>query len=225
MRSILFSFCLLMPFMTYAKTQALHQLVYEIRDPKTDALHFRNALEKIGEYLALDVLEQLEVEEETVETLTGEKATHPLLKEMPVLVTILRAGLPLCSGMQKIFPHSAVGFLAMSRNEVTLKAEVDYVALPDLRGKNVILADTMLATGGSILDAIRIIEKHQPKQIFVVAAIAAEPGKERILAYDPTIKIFAAALDPFLNENGYIIPGLGDAGDRSYGKKHVFSKE
>lgn len=108
----------------------------------------------------------------------------------------------------------------MSRNEETLKAQLDYVALPCLKDRTVILADTMLATGGSILDAIQIVKQYEPRQIFIIAAIASEPGIRRLLDYDSTIKIFTAAVDPSLNHKGYIIPGLGDAGDRSYGKKH-----
>ncbi|MBS3905290.1 MAG: uracil phosphoribosyltransferase [Simkania sp.] len=220
MKYIILSFSCFANIAGHAQTQALNQLVYEIRDPKTDALHFRNALETIGEYLALDVLEELNTKEATVQTLTGADATHSLVDEIPVLVTILRAGLPLNSGVQKVFPHSEVGFLAMSRNETTLKAQVDYIALPNLKNRRIILTDTMLATGGSLLDAIRIIKQYQPKTIFVLAAIASKPGIARITQYDPSIKIFAAAIDPSLNDKGYIIPGLGDAGDRSYGDKY-----
>ena len=107
----------------------------------------------------------------------------------------------------------------MSRNEETLRASVDYVALPDLKDKSVIISDTMLATGGSLLNAIQMIVEKSPRRIFVIAAIASQFGIERIVNDHPEIKIFAAAIDPFLNEKGYIIPGLGDAGDRSYGNK------
>lgn len=210
----------LMAAMTvYAQSQALNQLVYEIRNPQTDAVHFRIALEKIGEYLALDVLEELSVQETLVQTLTGAEAKHTLLSETPTLVTILRAGLPLTAGVQKVFPNAEVGFISMSRDEQTLKPKVEYIAIPDLQGRTVILADTMLATGGSLLTGIQIIESYGPKRIIVVAAIAAEPGLKRVAEYDPAIKVYAAAIDPTLNENGFIVPGLGDAGDRAYGKK------
>jgi len=205
----------------YAQNQALNQLVYEIRNPQTDAVHFRNALERIGEYLALNVLEELRTKETTLKTLTGSVATHDLLAETPVLITILRGGLPLNAGVQKVFPNAEVGFLAMARDEETLKAKVGYIAMPDLKDRCVILTDTMLATGGSICDAIEIVKQYEPKQIYVITANAAQPGIDRILRYDPSIKIFAAVIDPSLNNKGYIIPGLGDAGDRCYGKKHV----
>lgn len=203
----------------FSGPQALNELVYALRSPQTDAAHFRKALEKIGETLAQGVLEQLETEEVTVETLTGSKASCLLVNETPALVTILRAGLPLNAGVQKVFPHSDVGFLAMSRNEETLEADVEYVALPDLKGRTVIISDTMLATGGSMLHAIHLIEKRAPKRIFIITAIAAQCGIERIFARYPEIKVFAATVDPLLNDKGYIIPGLGDAGDRAYGKK------
>lgn len=202
-----------------AQTQALSQLVYEIRNPHTNSALFRHDLETIGEYLALNVLEEMSTQETTIQTLTGAQATHRLIDETPVLVTILRAGLPLNSGVHKVFPNAEVGFLAMSRDEKTLKAKVEYVALPNLKNRCLILCDTMLATGGSILDAIQIVEQQEPKKIFVIAAIASKPGIARILQHNPNIRIFSAAIDPSLNEKGYIIPGLGDAGDRAYGTK------
>ncbi len=209
----------------YSHTQTLNQLVYEIRNPQTDAVHFRKALKTIGEYLALQVREELPSQEVAIQTLLGVEAKHSLLHETPVLVTILRAGLPLNAGVQKVFPNAEVGFIAMSRNEETLIPKVDYIALPDLRNQTVIIVDTMLATGGSLLDAIKIVERCGPKKIFVIAALAAVPGIERITQYNPAVKIFAAAIDPILNEKGYIVPGLGDAGDRSYGKKCCLQDE
>ena len=212
-------FFLLMGLQIFAGPQALSELVYEIRDPQTDSASFRQALEKIGEYLALHVLEEMNTKEVMIQTLTGVEAKHLLVDEVPVLVTILRAGLPLNAGVQKVFPNAEVGFFAMSRNEETLRASVDYVALPDLKDKSVIISDTMLATGGSLLNAIQMIVQKSPRRIFVIAAIASQFGIERIIDDHPEIKIFAAVIDPFLNEKGYIVPGLGDAGDRSYGNK------
>ncbi len=223
MKLAIWSFLLSTAFLS-AETQVLNQLIYEIRNPETDAPHFRGALERIGVEMAKKVMEELETVEVSVKTLTGATATHRELKEMPVLVTILRAGLPLNDGVQNVFPQAEVGFLAMSRNEETLKAEVDYIAIPDIRGKTVILSDTMLATGGSLIDAIRIIEERGPKKIFIIVAIASEPGVERVMRECPDVKIFAAQVDPLLNSKGYIVPGLGDAGDRAYGCKYFPKK-
>lgn len=219
MKKLVFLICLFSAGVAVAQTQAIDQLVYEIRNPQTDAPHFRKALSKIGEYLALNVLEELNTKETGVETLTGKVATHRLLEESPVLVTILRAGLPLNDGVQRVFPHAEVGFIAMSRNEETLKAQVDYIGIPCLQDQCVILSDTMLGTGGSIIDAITILQHYKPKKIFVIAAVASVPGIARIKERYPEVKIFAAVTDPALNDKGYILPGLGDAGDRAYGKK------
>lgn len=213
--------CLFSYLALFAQDQVLHQLAYEIRDPHTDSLHFRKNLERIGEYLALNVLNELQTKEVSIRTVLGVEAKHSLIEEMPVLVTILRAGLPLNAGVQKVFPQAEVGFLAMSRNEETLKAKVEYVALPDIRGRTLILVDTMLATGGSLLDAIQILDQYAPKKIFIISAIASAPGIDRIHKQYPNIKILAAAIDADLNEKGYIVPGLGDAGDRLYGKKKI----
>ncbi len=200
--------------------RSLSHLVHDIRDPKTERKEFRTALEKIGEYLALEVLQELNTKHVEVQTLTGATAIHVLCDEDPVLITILRGGVPLLIGMQEIFSNSEVGFLGMARNEETLEAKTTYVGIPDIKNKTVIIGDTMVATGGSMLDAIKIIEEWGPKEIIVICAIAAKDGISRILNYNPKIKIFAAATDPTLNEKGYIVPGLGDAGDRSYGQKH-----
>jgi len=198
----------------------LSHLVHDIRDPHTDKKHFRNAVEKIGEYLALEVLQDLNTKDVEIETLMGAKAVHVLCDEDPVLITILRGGIPMLVGVQQVFPNAEVGFVGMARNEETLQAAVSYIGIPNIQDKCVIIADTMLATGGSILDAIKIVEKQNPKQIIIVCAIAAKKGIARVLDHNPNIKIYAAATDPELNEKGYIVPGLGDAGDRSYGMKH-----
>lgn len=199
---------------------AISQLVHVLRDPQTDSKHFRAALEKIGEYLALEVLQELNRKRVEIKTLTGGVASNHLLAEKPILVTILRGGIPLLIGMQEIFPDSEVGFLGMARDEKTLKATTSYIEIPKIENRTVIVADTMVATAGSALDAIKIIEKYRPKEIIFVCAIAAKDGLAKITEYNPAIKVYAAVIDPLLNEKGYIVPGLGDAGDRSYGEKY-----
>lgn len=198
----------------------LEHLLYEIRDPATGPKQFRESLEKIGEYLALEIREELEHKTRSIKTLTGETSEHDLCDEKPVIITILRAGLPLCAGVQKVFPSSEVGFITMSRNEETLISDVSYIALPNVKDRCVIIADTMIATGGSILKAIKIVEQCNPKKIMVLGAIAARYGMAKIAAYRPDIKTYVAAVDPLLNDRGYIVPGLGDAGDRAFGEKY-----
>jgi uracil phosphoribosyltransferase len=214
-----FVFFSLLTVSFFPKNLALDPLLYNLRDPQTTSYVFRDTLEKIGEYLALEVLSHLDNETVEIKTLTGGVAKHKIISENPVLVTILRAGLPLNQGVHKVFKDSDLGFLAMSRCESTLKPKVDYIALPDLKNKIVILTDTMIATGGSLIDALKIIESRQPKSIFVISAIASEQGVARLQAHNPSIVIISAAIDPVLNEKGFIVPGLGDAGDRAFGDK------
>ena len=197
----------------------LESLVYKIRDPQTNKEEFRKHLKKIGEYIAYDVAEDLNTKKQNIETVMQQDAEHNLVDEEIVLLTILRAGLPLFNGVFKVFPEAEAGFFAMQRNEKTLIASIDYVALPPLENKTVIIADTMLATAGSILNAVKIVEKRNPKQIIVICAIAAKDGIEAVLEHNKDIKIYPAYVDPVLNEVGYIVPGLGDAGDRCYGNK------
>ncbi|HSX10825.1 MAG TPA: uracil phosphoribosyltransferase [Chlamydiales bacterium] len=215
----LWAFLLAFTSLQSREKKTLEHLVYEIRDPATDRKPFRKALEKIGEYIALDIKSELVQKTHQIETLTGEAAVHEFSDEAPVLVTILRAGLPLCYGAQKVFPSSEVGFIAMSRNEETLIADVSYIALPDVRDRSVIIVDTMIATAGSLLNAVKILEERQAKQIIILGAIAAQYGMDQIAAYNPNIKVFVATVDPLLNDKGYIVPGLGDAGDRCFGPK------
>lgn len=197
----------------------LHQLVFDIRDPATGPKEFRKSLSKIGEYLGFEVMQDLSATEKSVLTLTGATASHLICDENPVLITILRAGIPLLNGVQEVFPDSEVGFLGMARNEETLQPTTDYIGIPNVQGKTVLLIDTMLATGGSLIDAAKLIQTMGPKKIIIVCAIASQAGIEKISATFPDIEIYPAAIDPTLNDRGYIVPGLGDAGDRSFGKK------
>lgn len=197
------------------------ELIFAIRDPKTDRKKFRDTLESIGEYVALDVLNALPTKKISLQTITGESATHFLCDTIPVLITILRAGLPLHRGIEKVFPLSEVGFFAISRNEETLESKIQYTSLPNLKDRYVILSDTMLATGGSILNAIRVIQSYNPKKIFVVTALGSRFGVDRVSQEYPNVIIFTAAIDPCVNDKGYIVPGLGDAGDRAYGEKYT----
>ena len=197
----------------------LESLVYKIRDLNTDKKEFREYLEKIGEYIAIDVAKDLKTKTQNIKTIMQVEAEHNLVDENIVLVTILRAGLPLFNGVFKVFPEAEAGFFAMQRNEKTLIASIEYVALPPIENKTVIIADTMLATAGSMLNAVKIIEKRNPKKIILICAIAAKEGIENILKHNPAIQIYPAYVDPVLNEVGYIVPGLGDAGDRCYGIK------
>ncbi len=210
-------FCLVSPIFAYHP--ALEKELYTLRVPSTDRKSFRRSMKKTGEYLALEVSKDLSTKQTSIETVLGVEAQHELIDEEVVLVTILRAGLPLLQGFLKVFPDAEVGFFAMARDEETLKAKVDYVALPPLKGKTVIIVDPMIATGGSMLEAIMILEERSPKKIIASGAFATEIGMNRIHTHNPNITFYNGVVDPVLNDVGYIVPGLGDAGDRAFGNK------
>jgi uracil phosphoribosyltransferase len=201
----------------------LEKAVLDLRNPETDAPHFRDALTCVGYHLATRIAEYLPSEEKTIETVMGKTATHKTIAEPPYLIPILRAGIPMYIGFQKAFPYANVGFIGAMRNEETSEAGIGYVTTPDIEGKHVILIDPMIATGGSIVESIKLMERHNPEKIIVAGAICAKEGVKRIFAYSEeknnNIDVYTAALDPILNSNNYIVPGLGDAGDRCFGPK------
>lgn len=205
--------------MKHKNNPQLERLLAIVRNQATRGEEFRATLEKIGEYLGYEIARRKETEQRSITTSLGETATHTLLKENPILIALLRAGLPIYNGLQKAFPEAEAGFIGTMRDEHTLKSKISYTALPLLTGKQVILADTMLATGGSLIDSIEFIKPQKPASITIIAAIASRQGMQRIHAYESGIEIYAAAIDPTLNAKGYIVPGLGDAGDRCYGVK------
>jgi uracil phosphoribosyltransferase len=213
---------LLLPLLSISTLVAapLEHHLYHIREPQTNREAFRGHLKEIGKQIALSIAERLPKEEKRVVTCLGQEAIHFCLKESPVLITILRAGLPLNEGALEVFPDAEVGFLGMARNEETLEAHHSYVALPQIEGKRVIVTDTMLATGGSMINALEVIKEGKPEKIYVLCALAAAAGIEKLKQYDSQVEVIAAFVDPVLNEKGYIVPGLGDAGDRSFGNKN-----
>lgn len=201
------------------KNPVVEDLVCKLRDPSTDAQMFREILEEIGVFLGYEIGKELKTVEKRVTTVLDSVAVHEVYERSPVLVCVLRAGVPLYNGLQRVFPLAESGFIGAMRDEETLKAEISYVALPDLKGKDVVLIDTMIATAGSVMDSIEMLEKHEPRRIFVVGVIASSEGVEKIKAKYENVKVFVAAVDSKLNDKGYIVPGLGDAGDRCFGKK------
>ncbi len=193
----------------------LHHHVATIRRTETNRAQFRQSLKKIGEYLAIESMSELETATTNIETPLG-TAPHLVCTEEPVLVTILRAGMPLLEGVQEVYPNATVGFFAMARNEKTFVPEVGYIGVPDVQDKCVILVDTMVGTAGSANAAIEDLKKRGAKKIIFLCVMISSEGFENL---DPQVKVIAAAVDPILNEKKYLVPGLGDAGDRSYGPK------
>lgn len=134
----------------------------------------------------------------------------------PILIPVLRAGLPLYQGFHNVFMDSQVGFIGAMRDEETLEAEVSYVAIPELKGRDVIVIDTMLGTGNSLEQVLNVVDKEHPKNIFTASVFAVPQGYEKI---SKRANVYVAQMDEYLDETGYIVPGCGDAGDRCFGIK------
>ena len=193
-----------------------------LRDKRTDSPTFRRLTEELVTLLAYEATRDVRVEPVRIETPVAPTDGVRLSNPRPLVVPILRAGLGMLEGMQRLLPTAEVGFLGMIRNEETLEASTYAERLPDdLSGRQCYLLDPMLATGGTLATAIDFLVKRGADHITAVCLLAAPEGIERIEKdlehIDVPVTLVTAALDERLNELGYIVPGLGDAGDRLYG--------
>jgi uracil phosphoribosyltransferase len=189
-----------------------------IRDRDTPNALFRQNLERIGTLLLAEATRSLPTVDGTVETpLTTAPARR--IASQPVVVPILRAGLGFVGAAQELLPNADIGFIGMARNEDTHQPEPYVNKLPEsLAGRPVIVIDPMLATGGSLIAAIELLrERGAPEPITVVCALAAPEGIQALEAAGLSIDLYTAAIDDHLNEHAFIVPGLGDAGDRQFG--------
>ncbi len=207
-----------------ATNSIANQFLLELRDTRIqkDRLRFRNNLSRLGELMAYEISKTLVYHPEEVDTPLGRKVVDVPAVDI-VLLTILRAGLPFLEGFQQIFDKADTGFIGSYRVEGHSEINIhrDYMATPALTGKTVILADTMLATGRSLVDAVNIIiHRGQPSHLHIASVISAPEGIQYLQDH---IKIPASlwvhAIDEKLNAKFYIVPGLGDAGDLSFGPK------
>lgn len=198
-----------------------HKLTY-LRHKRTDSPTFRRLAEELMTLLAYEATRDVRVEPFEIETpvapTTGIKLSNP----KPLIVPILRAGLGMLEGMVRLLPSAEVGFLGMQRDEETLAIKTYANRLPaDLSGRQVYALDPMLATGGSMADALRFLIDRGASDITAVCLLAAPEGIERLQRemadVAPPVTLVVGAIDERLNEHGYIVPGLGDAGDRLYG--------
>ena len=201
----------------------VHHFLTDLRDVnrQQDRLRFRTSVERLGEIIAVEISRKLDYEKVSIQTPLGTKIQFRLVSQ-PVLVTVLRAGLPYFQGFQNIFDQADCGFIGAYRQEGhEIKIKVDYVASPGLSGRDLILIDPMLATGKSMVDAIHQLKKKGNfKKFFIASLIAAPEGiqhLEKELGND--VAIYTFSVDEKLNELSYIVPGLGDAGDLSFGEK------
>lgn len=190
-----------------------------LRRKETGTREFRETLEEIAGLMAYEITRDLTVKNITIETPISKCVTQELAMEV-VLVPVLRAGLGMAQGMSHLLPNARIGHIGMYRDHVTLKPMTYYAKLPTNVPEAVVMVlDPMLATGGSSTDAIRIVKEHGAKTIKLVCIVGAPEGVERIMKDHPDVQIYLAGLDEKLNDQGYIVPGLGDAGDRLYGTK------
>jgi uracil phosphoribosyltransferase len=188
-----------------------------LRDVKTNSETFRSALARISNILAVEISASFQISVTDVKT-PLEKAEGYKLEQDVVLVPVLRAGLGMVSGFLQIIPDANVGHIGLERDEKTLKPIEYYYKTPgELDRSEVILLDPMLATGGSASNAIAFLKKRGAKSVSFACVLAAPEGVKKMNEDHPDVKIFSAALDRQLNEKGYILPGLGDAGDRTFG--------
>jgi uracil phosphoribosyltransferase len=193
------------------------------RDLQQNRVVFRKNMERLGQILSYEISRRIPYQEEEVGTPLG-TATHRIPSESPVLCCILRAGIPFFNGFLDYFSESDAGFFGAyrgtSRSDHSFDIQLDYEALPPMEGKTVILIDPMLATGKSMLKAAEvIISRGKPHKLIIACLIASPEGIATVEAGMPDADIWTIAIDEGLNSHAYIIPGLGDAGDLSFGPK------
>lgn len=193
-----------------------------LRDVRTDSPTFRRLADELVTLLAYEATRDVRVTDVTVDTPLAPAQGVRLARPVPLVVPILRAGLGMLDGMTRLLPTAEVGFLGMIRDESTLKAQTYATRLPeDLSGRQCYVLDPMLATGGTLAAAIHFLFDRGARDVTAICLLAAPEGiaylDEAFRDGDRPIRVVTAALDERLNENGYIVPGLGDAGDRLYG--------
>lgn len=198
--------------------------INELRDVQVqnDRMRFRRNIERIGEVIAYEISKQLPSEEVNITTPLGISKSKALVNQ-PVLATILRAGLPLHQGMLNYFDKADNAFIAAYRKhnrDGSFEISLEYMSSPNLDGRIVLLCDPMLATGASLVKTIEFLKQQgNILQIHVVAVIACTEGIEYVRRNEPDVKIWCGDIDDELTAKGYIVPGLGDAGDLAFGEK------
>lgn len=191
-----------------------------IRDENTSSKEFRSLVEEVAMLMAYEVTRDFPLEEVQVQTPVALSKAKKIAGRKVALVPILRAGLGMVDGMLKLIPAAKVGHIGLYRDHETLKPVEYYCKMPpDVEERDIILIDPMLATGGSASAAIGFIKDRGAKTIKLMCLIAAPEGIKAVEESHPDVDIFVAAVDERLNENAYIVPGLGDAGDRLFGTK------
>lgn len=196
-----------------------HKLSH-LRDKKTGSKEFRELVEEIAMLLTYEATRDLPLEETMVETPVAMAKTYTLAGRELGIVPILRAGLGMVDGMLSLIPAAKVGHIGLYRDPTTLNP-VDYYSKlpPDVSERDIIIVDPMLATGGSAVEGINVVKRAGCKRVKLVCLIAAPEGVKAVQGAHPDVDIYVAHVDDYLNDHGYIVPGLGDAGDRLFGTK------
>jgi len=194
-----------------------HKLT-QMRERETPSSDFRRLLQEITALLAYEATRDLPVERRTIETPMARMEAPSLAAGSPVLVSILRAGLVMAEALHDLIPASPEGHIGLRRDEETHRPVEYLISLPDLKGRIVLLADPMLATGNSSIHAIDVLNRHgaTDASIRMIALVCAPEGVRTFHAAHPDVPVYTAALDERLDDNAYIVPGLGDAGDRLF---------
>ena len=189
-----------------------------LRDATLDPVRFRHFAGEIGMMLAYEACRDLPMEQATVQTWSGPLAVRHVRSDSITLVPILRAGLGFLPGVQAMVPSAPVSVIGLRRNEETLEAEGYYTRLVDqIERRTALILDPMLATGGSLVAAVDVLKRAGCRRIKGLFLVAAPEGLARVGAAHPDIEVYVAAVDRGLDARGYILPGLGDAGDRLFG--------
>ena len=191
-----------------------------LRDENTGTKQFKELVSELAVLLAYEATRDLPLEDVDVQTPVDVARCKMLSGKKMAIVPILRAGLGMVEGVQTLVPSAKVGHIGLYRDPETLQPVEYYCKLPaDIEERDVFVVDPMLATGGSAADAIKLIKEKGAKRIKFLGLIAAPEGIEKLRSAHPDVDIYVAALDSYLNDHGYIVPGLGDAGDRIFGTK------
>lgn len=205
-------------------TEISHPLINHkmalIRDKSTGSKEFRELVDEVSMLMAYEVTRDMQLETVTIETPICTTKCKMLSGKKVAIIPILRAGLGMVDGILKLIPAARVGHIGLYRDETTLQPVEYFCKLPqDIQDRDIIITDPMLATGGSASDAISLLKKRGAKYIRLMCLIAAPEGVRAVQAIHPDVDIYLASIDEKLNENGYIVPGLGDAGDRLFGTR------
>ncbi len=194
-----------------------HRLA-QLRDRHTGSDTFRQLISEVSGLLAYEALRDLGTDQVTVDTPVADAAPARRVAEVVLLVPILRAGLGMVQAIQEIVPLTEVAHVGLRRDDTTLRSEVYLNRLPrDLSGRRVIVCDPMLATGGSLGQVCGLVRDRGAAETIALCIVASEPGLATFGADHPGVRVYCAAVDPDLNGTGFIVPGLGDAGDRLFG--------